>query len=203
MQHSDQPFLELERAKKAVEAMRESASVPEVEDQWKEFLHRIERVWTKSMNHFGKSPKWPSWHGKYVQLRRKDQLLSYLINARGADEHTVAEITEKKSPTLVFSIGAGGDTAFINELGFNADGTPVVDFVGDGEVEYTPGKVKALPVSNRGVKYEAPTIHLSRPIDPENLIDIAEQGLAFYADFLKAAEEFFVTSTPASSGKGQ
>lgn len=35
--------------------------------------------------------------GKFESLRKKDQLLSYLINARGADEHTVNEIVGRES----------------------------------------------------------------------------------------------------------
>lgn len=48
MQHSDAPFVELERARRAAEAMRQTQSLEDLEEQWKEYLRRLERVWNKA-----------------------------------------------------------------------------------------------------------------------------------------------------------
>lgn len=48
MQHSDAPFFELERARRAAEAMRQTQSLEDLEEQWKEYLRRLERVWNKA-----------------------------------------------------------------------------------------------------------------------------------------------------------
>lgn len=191
MQHPKQPYEELERARQAIEKMRGANSLDDFEEAWKEFLRRLERAWNKAVNHFGKSPKWGNWHGKYVQVRRKDQLLSYLVNARGADEHTVTEITQHQHATMAIWVKPG-QSFRINKAGFDADGKPIIDVEGDPDIRFTTEKVKLLPVTNRGVKYEVPTTHLSQPLDPENPIEIAQRGLDFYTDFLKSADEFFV-----------
>ncbi len=71
MQHSDAPYIELTKARAAIPAMREAKSLDEFEEQWKEFLGRLERVWNKAFSHFGKSPKWNGWKGKTVELHAK------------------------------------------------------------------------------------------------------------------------------------
>jgi hypothetical protein len=74
MKSSEQPRIELEQAKTCVEEMRISKSLDEFEEYWKTLLHRLERVWNKTLNHYSKSPKWNGWKSKYDQLRKKDPL---------------------------------------------------------------------------------------------------------------------------------
>jgi hypothetical protein len=95
MKHSDQLKIELSKAREAIKSMRNAKTIDEFEESWKTFLGRLERVWSKSINHFGKSPKWNGWKGKFESLRKSDPLLSYLVNARGAEEHTVNEIIKR------------------------------------------------------------------------------------------------------------
>ena len=66
-------------------------------------------------------------------------------------------------------------------------------------LEFHPARVRLLPVTNRGVVHPVPTEHLSERINSENLLDIAEKGIAFYADFLSAAETFFIRPAPGES----
>lgn len=93
---STAPREELERARKAVAQMRSARSIEEFEEHWKHFLHRIERAWNKTKAHYGRSPKIGNWAAPVEDFRRKDPLLACLCNARGADEHTVSEITERE-----------------------------------------------------------------------------------------------------------
>lgn len=192
MQHSDQPYIELDRARKAIEDMRQAGSLEDLEEHWKEYLRRLERVWNKAENHFRKSPKWDSWHGPFKTLRRKDSMLAYLVNARGADEHTVSEITERHGERVTISPGLSG-RAQIRSLRFGSNGEITkLDVEGDTVVEFHPARVRLLPITNRGVIYPVPTEHLSERIDPDNLLDVAARGLAFYTDLLNKAEAFFI-----------
>lgn len=190
MHHSEQPFIELERARKAIADMRQAGSLEDLEECWKEYLRRLERIWSKSVSHFGKSPKWNGWQGPYLKLRKNDPLLSYFINARGAEEHTVAEITTR-SPGSFSVKNDGNGTTRIDRLSI-VNGK-VVEISGTGfYAEFVPERVKLLPITNRGVRHPVPTEHLSRPVDPENLLEIAEKGVEFYATFLAQAEAFFI-----------
>ena len=47
MQHSDQPSLELAKARAAIGEMRDAKTLDALEEAWKEFLGRLERVWNK------------------------------------------------------------------------------------------------------------------------------------------------------------
>lgn len=195
MQHSDAPFVELERARRAAEAMRQTQSLEDLEEQWKEYLRRLERVWNKAENHFRKSPKWHSWNGRFKTLRAKDQLLAYLINARGADEHTVSEITEREAQHLTVDTPDGYGHVHLRT---GSRGEIVHLAVSPGAaVQFHPARVRLLPVTNRGITYPVPTEHLSQRIDPGNLFDIAACGLAFYNDLLNQANAYFVEPTAA------
>lgn len=196
MQHSEQPYLELERARQAMEAMRKASSLEVLEEAWKDYLRRLERTWNKSVNHFGKSPKWNGWQGRYLKLRKNDPLLAYFINARGADEHTVSEITQRHQGGTALKTGSDGGPVFVEKM--TIVNGQITELKGTGfYVEFSPAHVALLPITNRGVEYPVPTTHLSQPINPQDLLDVAEKGVRFYADFLEQAEEFFIQPSSA------
>ncbi len=190
MQHSDQPGLELAKARTAIDSMKNAKTLDEFEENWKAFLGRIERVWAKGFGHFGKSPKWNGWQGKFEPLRRSDPLLSYLVNARGADEHTVNEIVGR-APGGVGINAAEGNSLYIEHMTIN-NGNIYIKSPQKIRVDLIPTRTTLLPVLNRGRTYPVPTVHLGKPVDPNNVIAIAEAGAAFYERFLSEAEAFFV-----------
>lgn len=190
MRHSDQPKNELAQARAAVDAMRSSKSLDEFEENWKEFLRRLERAWNKACAHFGKSPKWNGWKGKHEALRKSDPLLSYLINARGADEHTVNEIVERK-PGGIGINPAEGNTLYIERMEINR-GNISIKSPQRLKIEFLPAKTLLLPVVNRGRTYAVPTSHLGKAVDPTNVISVAERGVEFYERLLSEAETFFI-----------
>lgn len=190
MQHSEQPSLELAKARAAIEAMRNAKTLDDFEESWKEFLGRIERVWNKAFSHFSKSPKWNGWKGKFEGLRKSDPLLTYLINARGADEHTVNEIVGKE-PGGIGINAAEGDSLYIEHMEIN-NGNIFIKSPQKIKVDFLPTRTTLLPVTNRGRTYPVPTTHLGNHVDPRNVIAIADAGAQFYKNFLAQAEEFFI-----------
>jgi hypothetical protein len=190
MQHSEKSPLELARARAAIEGMRNANTLNEFEEHWKEFLRRLERVWSKAENHFGQNPKWNGWKGQFESLRKTDPLLSYLVNARGADEHTINEILRKEPGNIQIS-PAEGNVLHVERL----VSTPEHFFFKSPQpvkILFFPGKTTLLPVTNRGRHYPVPITHLNNPIDPTNVIAIAETAVQFYQDFLSQAEKAFV-----------
>lgn len=170
--------------------MRQSATLEAMEENWKDFLGRLERVWSKSTNHFGKSPKWNGWQGSFLKLRKKDPLLSYLINARGAEEHTISDITQNEPGFIGINPGSDGVLRFASIS--QVDGVMHINADENAVIHVQNPRVRLLPVMNRGVEYSVPTQHLDQPIDPNNLVDIAERAILFYDRFLTEAEKFFV-----------
>jgi hypothetical protein len=192
MQHSNRPYLELDLARRALEAIRAATTLAEIEEHWKDYLRRLERVWNKSVSHFGKSPKWNGWQGPFLKLRKHDPLLSYLINARGADEHTIADITKKKPGTLRVDLGVSR-SVHIKKLEIVNDRIFHLETDSPDAVSFEVPGVELLPITNRNVLHDVPRAHLTHPINPSDLIGIAERGIEFYADFLAKAEAFFIT----------
>jgi len=190
MQDSDKPNQELEKARCNIVQMRQAETLEQFEENWKEFLSKLERVWHKAYNHLSRSPKWTGWKGKYEQARKKDPLLSYLVNARHADEHTVSEITGRESGGI--GIGpAEGNGLHIERMEIN-NGKISIQSPQNIRISFIPGKVKLLPVKNYGRVYDVPTSHLGAPIDPSNVVAVAEAAVNYYAKFLEEARAFFV-----------
>lgn len=191
MQHSDQPFIELAKAKEAISAMEKSGSPADFEEQWKEFLRRLERSWSKAQAHYGKSPKWNGWQGKIDRQRRTDALLSYLVNARGAEEHTVNEISEIEKDSIDIN-PAEGNSLFIEQLEIRSGVITTLRSPQKIRIDFIPGKMRLLPVINRGRTYGVPTLHLGKQINPEKVVEVARTAFGFYEKVIAEAEAKFV-----------
>ena len=190
MQASEQPKLELARARDAVHKMVAATSLDEYEENWKEVLRRLERCWNKAHAHFGKSPKWNGWQGRIDKLRRTDPLLSYLVNARGAEEHSVNDISARH-PGVIGINPAEGNSLYIEHMEIN-QGVVSIRSPQKLKIDFIPDRIGLLPVTNRGRTYDIPRTHLGKGVDPADVRAIAEMGIAFYEEVLRDAEAFFV-----------
>jgi hypothetical protein len=191
MQGSLAPRIEISKAAKAIDDMEGAATLEDFEEQWKTFLQRLERSVNKAQAHFKKSPKWDSWWGKYKALRTNDELLSYMVYARGAEEHSVEEIVSREGGGLAINPAFGNVLAIKKMTMFNG---VITEFNSPHPVrfDFLPQRTKLLPVLNRGRTYSVPTKHLGSPIDSQNVIEIAKMGLKFYDEFLIEADKYFV-----------
>ena len=198
MQHSDKPGKELDLARELLGEMKKAKSLSVLETLWKRFLHHIDRVWNKAEAHYSKSPKWPNWGGKYIRLRRRDELLSYLVAARNADEHSISEITALKGGSFGINARDPSQGLHIKSLKFGPDGIKDISLGTEAIIEFTPAKVQLIKVHNRGQDYTPPTKHLGQPVDSGDLIVVATAALRFYESFLRAAEVQFL-SPPVDS----
>lgn len=190
MQSSAQIHIELQRCSELLERLATAGTPADFEEKWQRFLGHIERVWNKCQDHFGRSPKWNGWKGRHERQRRIDPLLSYLINARGAHEHTVANIAERKPGAIGIGAGPSG-RVHIKRLQIRANGIRG-EWDGDLAVTFTPGRVDLVPVTNRGRTYPVPTSHLGAQLGDSSALNIGKQGLAYYQALVAEAERYFV-----------
>jgi hypothetical protein len=190
MEDSLKPKEELEHAIQQISLMRNSKDLQQMEGHWKEFLGRLERVWYKAASHFSRSPKWNGWKGKFEQARKTDPLLSYLINARGAEEHTIGEIINREPGSIGIN-PAVGNSLFIEKMKMQ-NGVLSISSPHDLRIDFIPGKIRLLPVTNRGRTYDVPRSHLGDIIDPNDIPVIAELAVQFYQKFLDEARNHFV-----------
>ncbi|MFD0976764.1 hypothetical protein [Salinimicrobium gaetbulicola] len=182
---------ELERAKQTVEKIKNSDSLDEYEELWKDFLHYLEKTWIKAERECqGFKNKFMPWQGKFKNLRRKDPLLKYLKNARDADVHSIQEITKKgkSSVTGNFVNPSGG---YIEKMVIK-NGV-IEEYKGDPIIfEFSPGFVKAISFFNNNLLYDIPNYHRGEKVkNPDNPTELAELGIKFYADYLDKIEKEF------------
>jgi hypothetical protein len=184
---------ELKKAKEELVKMGESKSLDDFEESWKQLLHRIERAYNKATHQLNRSPKFQGWNrrGQVEHLRKKDPLLSYLKNARGADEHTINDITSRSTGGVGINPHESAN-GYIGNLEIRS-GNGRLDIKTDTPLNITfyPEKTELVAVENRGRKYEVPTHHLSEKLDSNEPLVIASKGIDFYEVFLSEAEAFF------------
>lgn len=132
------------------------------------------------LRNFGQKPKhaahampgWKKIDSEIAQLRKSDPLLRYLQHARNADEHSVQELATEWDAKI---------TAVTRERRLH--------------VSWQPWDRPLLPVQNRGVTYNPPRTHLSRPLEPllgkgkPEPIVMAELALAFYVDLFNRVSD--------------
>ena len=186
----EQPEKELSRARDSILSMQKSKSIQDFEKNWMDFLHHLERCWHKAENLYRKNPSWDGWAGKYRTLRENDPLLSYLSNARCADEHSIQEIV-KQEPGGIGINSADGKGLFIKKMR-QEKGLITIRTPNKLKITFYPGRIRLLPVVNLGKGYPVPTRHMEKAINPENAAEIAEMGVSFYSDLLSAAQAFFI-----------
>lgn len=180
--------------------MRKARSFAEFEEHWREFLRRIDRIWNKAEAHYSRSPKWHGWSGKFKDKRSRDELLSYLMQARNTEEHSVADIVALQPGSI--EIGAGPGGAFYKRVEVR-DGQLTIEASGDPKVTINPARPKLIPVRNRGREYPVPSRHVgpdgvSVTLNSEDVPATAELALRYYEKFVNDAREFFTSSeTPA------
>jgi hypothetical protein len=180
---------ELTVAENAIKRMREAATHDAFAEAWRQFLDSIEKLWNKAERACQPvHQRFAPWQGKYTALRRSDELLRYVKQARDADNHSIQEIL---APVHAGVVVKGPVTISSGKIH------------GSGEVEGLrtdrPIKIekyeKLMPVKvkNSGHWCDVPTQHLGKPLRDPNPLSVAELTLAFYRDFIFQIEAKFFT----------
>ena len=138
------------------------------EHAWRELLRRTERVWTKTLSVSRGRPGWQQIEAEVSHLRRTDALLSYIQQARHADEHSIQQLATD----------------------WDAQVTAVPTSATTATISWQPFDRPLLPVKNRGVVYPPPRDHLGVSFEdelskgqPEPAV-VAAKALVFYSQFL-------------------
>lgn len=153
----------------------------EFEFHWKDFLIYLERIWKKGELECKDLPKFQPWQGAYKRERKKDPLLSYLKNARDVDQHSIQQITIEKGYEIKITSPLEGST-------FNAGDAITI------QSEIKEPRIEIQAVTNRSEVYEPPIEHLGkRLLNPNDPIELAELGIAYYENFLEEIKLNFLT----------
>lgn len=181
---------ELAKARQFVDRMRYAQDADAFEAEWKAYLNALERVWSKAEAQMKPWPKFQGWtyRGKVMGLRSSDELLAYLRNARGADEHSIADLMGRTGGGIGIN-PAHGNSLYIKRMEIN-NGVITIDSPQTIRVTYFREHAKLIPIVNRGKTYPPPQSHLGNLVNPADIISIAQAGIRFYEGFLDVAEKF-------------
>jgi len=144
----------LARARAEHETMRVADSFEKMEAAWTNFLLMGNRVYVRLEQGAKGNGVSFGWYGKKKHERRKDPLLSYIKNARDADEHGIERVTGRDygNTQVRFPEGAtvtGGTMSHGNIDIQLTEPRPV-------EITFTGPSVKLIEVTNYGDKYQPP-----------------------------------------------
>jgi hypothetical protein len=171
----DEPLMrskrELRTARLAVEGMRAAKSFEDYVAAWQTFLDRLEKVWVKVERECQPHrPAFASRQAAAKKLRKEDELLAYLHQARHADQLTI-------QPTAADVLGGfqvkipPGHTIEVSID--KAAGTLTVRGLTEAAVVLGPCRI-LLPFQNRGVVYNPPRSHLGASLGDTSPLTTAE-----------------------------
>jgi hypothetical protein len=157
----------LERATVALAVIEGASALKEIEVAWSDFLIASNRIFSKLEQGAKVNGKSTVWFGRKKHERRTNELLKYLHRARNADEHGIAQVTERSQPGLALGVGPGA---------WRFDGTfgPGGQVPGQSRfVEKIPSKVKLVRVYDTGSPYEPPKDESGKELLPNEAAQLA------------------------------
>jgi hypothetical protein len=179
----------MQRACAAINLIENASSFEEVERGWSDFLSNIHRVFLKLFIG-AKQSKLSSnkdWITNKENEREGDPLLKYINRARGADEHGLEEIVERKGTST--GIGGPGQSIMVSGTSGRKGTLYVTSLDGTPPVISRKFFVQLKTVSDRNGTYPVPTDHLGQPIPDATPLSIAQAATTYFNAMLLEAEK--------------
>jgi hypothetical protein len=161
-------------------------------DDWYVFLVSAKNIYTTLEQGAKISPQSRQWFGGKKDIRRNDDLLQYLFQARDDAEHGLAQGTEhvpghvaigvakpgySNAMTLNGTLGKGG-TLHIQ----SNDGKPVL-------IEQTLPHTRLTTVYGRGnIPHKPPIMHLGKPLESNLPLPVAKLALIYFETLILEAD---------------
>lgn len=173
---------ELQYAKQAIQSFSLQKQFTPTNKDWADFLIHLELVFIKAERGCQDiKDKFLPFQGYYKKLRREDQLLSYLKNARDAVSH---------DNIVIIDLEIINKNKIIDYIELE-----VIDKQGNKRKEkhpLFPAAIKLKPFYINGKRWNPPVKHLGSPLLPDrDPIECAYLGIKFYQDFLEALRKKF------------
>lgn len=166
--------------------MKSARNLKSLSQLWSEFLTENQRFYTRMVIACKTGPA-SAWWGAIMKERNADPLLQYLHQARHADEHGIADITEVRPGGigLTFKPGTVIKRLHMGNAGIAMDR----ESASNVKVEFFPTDLDLVTVVNRGVSYAPPTQHLGSPIQKVNPISVASLAIEYLSKVRSYAEQ--------------
>jgi hypothetical protein len=184
----DKAYKRLQKASACIESIKTSKSFSEFETAWTDLLISMNAIHTALEQGAKTNPQSRQWYGGKKNDRRNDPLLSYLHQARNADEHGIEPIANLKHGGV--KISKGGQPRFILKTVINhgKEKLELHPLEGPG-IEIIPSRVELVPVRDDRFKnvFNPPTEHLGSILPDISPFAIATIGFKYHEELVQAA----------------
>lgn len=181
----------LDKARESLARVEASRNFAEFGSAWTDFLIATNSIHSILEQGAKSNPRSRQWYGGKKNERRKDALLSYLHQARNADEHGIEPITVLKPGQITLT--SSGSIA-LQSLIINNDGTVAAEFVPYSEgahpvVKAEPASAVLISVIDErfGNRFDPPTEHLGAALSDTSPMTVARAGLAYHVALVEEA----------------
>lgn len=182
-------------AYRQLDAASQAKSHGEFSDHWYLFLVATKNIYTSLEQGTKVSPQSLQWYGAVKKIRRDDELLQYLFQARDDAEHGVEAVTRFEPGHLIVGGSAYGHSkSHSMDMVIDSQGVPTITRLQslDGLPVYVhqenPRTVLATVTGRGDIKYEPPTKHLGRTLQELSPIELGRLALSYFETLIKDAE---------------
>ena len=174
----------LEKARQSLQLVQSAANHKDFRFAWTDLLVSANAVFTILEQGAKTNPQSRQWFGNKKRFRTKDPLLSYMHQARNADEHGIEPTTMRIGGGGIRIGRVSGTVHFSTVVGDGEGGTVLGPISGDGEVDYKiikPIFMLAIVKDDRfgNACYYPPIEHLGSPIVDTSPVGVGLLLLAY------------------------
>lgn len=170
--------------------MKAAEDIVRLNRAWSEFLTEAQRVFTRMRKATNDGPS-KGWFDGILNVRGDDDLLSYILHARNAEEHGIERITSARPGGLKVNIGGDG---YVDSMKIEQKADAVkVTYRGKNPITFEPiaASVDLIAVLDRGIMYQPPKTHLGEKLSAVTPIAVAELAQAYLDKIMTEADEKF------------
>jgi hypothetical protein len=183
----------LQKARESLDRAKSSKDFGEFTSAWTDFLTATNNIHSTLRAGAQSNATSRQWVGGKKRIRTQDPLLSYLHQARNADEHGIEPVAELVPASLSIS---GAEIAKVQRVdrdgnNFNITLHPHIKEL--PTVTWNPATVKLIPVFDKRFnptpKFDPPAEHLGNKLLDTSPVGIGELCLAYYSSLIDEAEK--------------
>jgi hypothetical protein len=184
----------LQRADKALYALKTATNYDEAEEAWSDFLLAAATIYSKLEQGSKSNGTSSGWFGRKKKERKDDPLLRFLHHARNSDEHGIERVAERGGNPR----DLGGKPLMFNEYREHVIQDIRDPKTGEIKLQNIPAilhgpSLTMIRVHDRrfGDYCDPPTEHMGKTIELEDnsLIGVAALGLAHLSNLVAEAEK--------------
>lgn len=161
----------LEVAREALDRLRIEGGYKSYERAWSVIIAELSRFYSKLEQGAKGCNLSEPWFGQVKRARKTDPLMAYLHHARNSEEHGLEYITQRGADGLSLRFPATNEVKvgfemMIDDAGVMHVRNPTVQSPNGGieSVEIVNPRVDLVQVWDRGIAYQPPQNHKTRPI---------------------------------------